>query len=146
MSRAKPDVDHDAGFKKAAYEQVNEDQLAREFGAAIPTQGVPTSLSSGDGHHHLQMAPTQIIAPDGDQVANYGIQGVAVCGHCKFFDLESGRKEIVRQKFGQKVVRDYEWKLKHLGDVDALGLCGASGGETATQFISRACDQFRPAK
>ena len=28
--------------------------------------------------------------------------------------------------------------------VDAVGLCGAAGGEMATTTVSKACDQFRP--
>ena len=145
MTRPRKDKDHDAGFKKADYEGVDREQLAHEYGNAALARGLPTTARSGDGKHHLQLADTQIVAPDGDQVAQFGAQGVAVCGQCKSFDLEGGRKEIVRQKFGEKVVRDYEWKLKHLGDVDSLGLCAQSGGELAVQYISRACEHFRPA-
>lgn len=136
--------DDEAPFRKAAHAEVPREQLAYEYGMARAPAGLPTTFRSGDGKHHLQTAPTQIVTPDGDDVAAYGIQGVAVCGHCKFYDLENGRKEIIRQKFGEKLLREYEWKLKHIGDADALGLCGASAGETAVSFVSRACDQFRP--
>ena len=146
MTRPRKDPDYEAGFKKAAADRVDREQLAHEYGGAAAPAGLPTTAASGDGKHHLRMAPTQIVSPDGDQVAQFGSQGVAVCGQCRYYDLEKGREEIIRQRFGEKVVRDYEWKLKHLGDLDGLGLCGASGGEIAVQFVSRACDQFRPSK
>jgi hypothetical protein len=67
-----------------------------------------------------------------------------ICGFCRYFDLENGRKEIVRQRFAERLVYDEQWKLRHLGaPVDTLGLCGASNGEVATSFVSKGCDQFR---
>jgi hypothetical protein len=128
------------GFERAAVVGPDREQLNREY-AGVQESGLPTVLESGGRQfrgHNLQLVTA-------DEVATFGNSRVATCGSCKFFDLESGRKEIVRQRFGEKLVKDYEWKLKHLGaDPDAIGLCGASGGECATTFVSKACDQYRP--
>jgi hypothetical protein len=66
-----------------------------------------------------------------------------VCGHCKHFDLESGRKEIARQQFIERVVLEEGWKQSHLGPLDMMGLCGASGGQTATTYVAKSCDHFQ---
>lgn len=144
MTRPRKDPDYEAGFKAADYKQVSREQLAAEYGDAKPLPGIPTTMTAGDGHVRLPMAPTRVITPDSGEVELYGDQRAKICGHCKFFDLETGRRELVRQRFGERLVREYEWQLKHVGDLDALGLCGASGGEMATQFPSKACDQYRP--
>lgn len=127
------------GFERAAVEGPDREQLNYEYQHAVH-KGLPTYMESGgqrvQGPSLVQVTPRE--------AAIFGSPRARTCGSCKFFDLENGRKEIVRQKFGEKVVRDFEWKLKHLGaDPDAIGLCGQSGGEMATTFVSAACDQYR---
>jgi hypothetical protein len=132
--------DPNAGFERAAVTGPDREQLAHEY-AGVQDSGIPTFLESGG--QRLRGRSLQRVTPG--EVAVFSSPRAVTCGSCKFFDLENGRKEIVRQKFGEKVVKDYEWKLQHLGaDPDAIGLCGASGGEIATTFVSKACDQYRP--
>jgi hypothetical protein len=121
------------------------EQLKHEYAGARPAQGIPSSFRDGAGKVHLRGANVPIVAPDGDEVRIFSDPRAQVCGNCKYFDLESGRREMVRQKFAEQLVREYEWKLHHLGaPVDAIALCGASNGELAITFMSKACDQFRP--
>ena len=132
------------GFERAAVEGPDREQLEAEFARAVQPQGLPTTIRSGP---HAVQTTTTVVRPSVNDVLVFGDRGALTCGSCKYFDLENGRKEIVRQRFGEKVVKDYEWKLRHLGaDVDAIGLCGASGGEMATSFVSKACDQYRAKK
>lgn len=122
-----------------------EDLEADLHGAGAVTKvGVPTTWANADGSAVVRGEPTQVITPSAQQIEAFKESPRAVCGHCKYFDLENGRKEIVRQRFAERLVHDQEWKLKHLGGPpDSIGLCGASGGELATTFVSKACDQYR---
>ena len=138
------DKDSDANkytdeFRKAETSQ--EELEATDF---VQLQTLPTTWKDGNTGATIQGRGARVIAPSAKDIESYGCGAMEVCGHCKYFDLEAGRKEIVRQKFGEKLVHDYEWKMKHLGDIDTLALCGASGGEVVVAFVSQACDQFRP--
>jgi hypothetical protein len=136
----------------------DREQYTDEFRKATTTQEelentnfvqlrtLPTTWKDGTTGHTIKGRGARVITPSGADIKSYGEGNMAVCGHCKYYDLESGRKELVRQRFGEMLVREHEWKLKHLGDVDTLALCGASGGETCVAFVSAACDQFRPRK
>jgi hypothetical protein len=120
------------------------EQLRSEFGNAPPQSGLPVSFRDGEGRTHLRGSNAKVITPDGNEVQVFSDPRAQVCGNCKYFDLESGRREIIRQKFAETLVKDYEWKMHHLGaPVDAIALCGASGGSLAITFVSKACDQFR---
>ena len=128
-------------------ETSHEDLKQRYDGAVGAPLGMPVDWKDGGtGKTHLR---TMIAAPNDRERAVFGSQRAEVCGHCKYFDLEGGRKEIMRQRFAEKLVKDYEWKVKHLGaPPDAIALCGASasggGGELlAVTFVSASCDQFR---
>lgn len=122
----------------------SREDLAKRYDGAVPATSLPTTWRDGDGHTHLLGKPTQVLQPSARDIAALG-RGQECCGHCKYFDLESGRREIIRQRFGEKLVREHEWKLRHLGaPVEALALCGASGGQTLVAFVSKSCDQFRP--
>lgn len=137
----KPGPSANTAFEQAAAEGPDRQQLTHEYAGA--QGGLPTYMESGG----TRIEGRRLQPVTSGEVAVFGSPRATTCGSCKFFDLENGRKEIVRQKFGDKLVRDYEWKLKHLGaDPDAIGLCGASGGEMATTFVSKACDQYRPRK
>jgi hypothetical protein len=128
------------GFERAAVEGPDREQLDYEYQHAVD-KGLPTYMESGG--QRVQGPSLHQVTPS--EARRFGNPRALTCGSCRFFDLENGRKEIVRQKFGEKVVREYEWKLRHLGaDPDAIGLCGASGGEVATTFVSASCDQYRP--
>lgn len=123
------------------------EDLEHEYQTSTPMKfGLPTTWKNSDGSVILDGPRSNIVVPTPREVQSYGEDIPRnVCGHCRYFDLEKGRNEIVRQKFLERVVHDEKWKMKHLGGpVDALGLCGASGGEKATFYVSKACDQFRP--
>src|SRR5512146_501941 len=105
------------------------EQLRAEFGNVPPQSGIPVSFRDGEGRTHLRGSNAKVVAPDGNEVQIFSDPRAQVCGNCKYFDLESGRREIIRQKFAETLVKDYEWKIHHLGaPVDAIALCGASGG------------------
>ncbi len=119
------------------------EQLEAEYAGAKPSGMLPSTWKGGG--QSIAGAPVQVHAPSTEDITAFGSPRARTCGGCKSFDLENGRKEIVRQRFGEVLVRELEWKLEHLGaSVDAIGLCGASGGEMAVTFVSGACDQFRP--
>jgi len=124
------------------------EDLKQDYATSTPTKvGLPTTWRNSDGAVSLPGPRASVIeAPTAREVQSYGIDTPRnVCGECKYFDLEKGRVEIAKQRFLERVTRDEKWKLKHLGGpVDALGLCGASGGEKATFYVSKSCDQYRP--
>ncbi len=128
-------------FRKATTSQ--EELESIQF---VPMRTLPTTWKDGTTGATIKGKGARVLTPSGEDIKSYGAGNMNVCGHCKYFDLENGRKELVRQRFGEMLVREHEWKLKHLGDVDTLALCGASGGETCVAFVSAACDQFRPRK
>jgi hypothetical protein len=58
-------------------------------------------------------------------VENYANAPTRVCGECRHFQLREGRREIVKQKFLQRLVLEESWKMAHLGaPADHLGVCG----------------------
>ncbi len=128
----------------------SQEELAARYDGAVPTiAGLPVNWTDQSGKTHLR---SMLATPNAHDVAAFANPRATTCGACKYFDLESGRKEIMRQRFAEKLVKDYEWQLKHLGaPVDAIAICGASaaggGGELlAITFMSKSCDQFRPKK
>lgn len=135
-----------AELDRARAEGKDADTLLREAAMSTPTQfGLPTTWGQRGGPISVDGPTAKIVAPTDHDVATYALSQVgAVCGSCKYFDLETGRAEIARQKFMERIVREEEWKTYHLGPVDAFGLCGASGGEMACNVVTEACDQYRP--
>lgn len=117
-----------------------EDLAKRYDGANVG--GLPVAWKDGTtGKTQLRQT---LVQPTAQEHAAFSSKHAEVCGNCKYFDLESGRKEIVKQRFAEKLVKEYEWQLRHLGaSPDAIALCGASGGELAVIFVSKSCDQFR---
>lgn len=132
-------------FRRAKAEDRSAEDLVREAAAATPTKlGLPTAWGDRDAPVRLR-GKDAIVLANGKEVAAYAFGGVNVCGECRYFDIKNGRTEIIKQKFGERLVREQEWQLKHLGvPADSLALCGASGGELAVTVISKSCDQFRP--
>lgn len=127
--------------------EASQEELARRYEGAKPG-GIAVNWTDGvTGKTHLR---TQLAQPSAHDVAVFSNPRAETCGNCKYFDLEGGRKEILRQRFAEKLVREYEWKMRHLGaPVDAIALCGASaagggGSLLAVTFMSKSCDQFRP--
>ncbi len=136
-------------FEKAAYDGPSAEQLDHEYAPALEEQArartLPSVWKDGKTGETSPGKHLHVIAPDEHEVEAFSNPRANICGACRYFDLENGRKEIVRQRFGEKLVQEFEWKLRHLGaNPDAIGLCGAAGGELAVSFVSRSCDQFRP--
>jgi len=128
-------------FRKA--QQTSQEELEHRYKGAVPATGLPTTFRDAEGRVHMHGRDTRIVQPSRQEIASL-TDAREVCGHCKYFDLENGRKEIIRQRFGEKLVKEFEWKLRHLGaPIDAMALCGASGGQTAVAFVSKSCDQFQ---
>lgn len=137
-------------FERAVEEGPSREQLDHEYAPALEQQTqapatLPSVWKDGEGGDLLPGKRVHVIRPDAGEVAAFSNPRANVCGACRFFDLENGRKEIVRQRFGERLVKEFEWKLRHLGaSPDAIGLCGQAGGEMAVSFVSKSCDHFRP--
>jgi hypothetical protein len=118
---------------------MSEDERDPKASAPI----MPVIWQGGDGQ--LRSNAHVVDSVTDDEREAYMNANVNVCGSCKFFDLEKGQAEMMRQQFPQRLVREEGWKLHHLGaPLEYVGLCGASGGEMATTVVSKACDQYRP--
>jgi hypothetical protein len=133
-------------IEHARHHGKDREETAMEALMTPVRQGLPTSWHSADGKTHLKGADAQVRVANGQEVANYGFAPTRVCGTCKYFDVNNGRKEMHKQKFLHRLVRDETWKTKFLGvPVDHVGLCGASDGSKAVTSISHAgrCDQYR---
>jgi hypothetical protein len=124
---------------KADYERGVTEGRVKKF-------GLPVHMQNSDGSVKLRGRDAQIVTPDAAQVRQFADMAPRkVCGDCKHFDLEKGREEIIKQRFAEKLVNDYEWALRHLGGpVDTVGLCGMSGGSMACLVTSPACEQHKP--
>lgn len=136
-------------FQAAVEVGPTKEQLQDEVGAggmAAQPLGIPTVWQDGASGQKFAGKPAAVhvaTASETEQLVHSG-PTTFICGFCKYFDLENGRKEIARQRFAERLVHDEQWKLKHLGaPIDTIGLCGASNGEVATSFVSKGCDQFR---
>lgn len=109
------------------------------------SMGLPTTWRDKEGKHHLRGPDTPIVAPNGAELEHYAGTVRDICGTCKFFELKDGQKKMVEEKFLERLVHDERWNLNHMGaPIEYVGICGASGGELATTFVSKACDQYRP--
>lgn len=135
--------------EKAAHSGGIEEKLAD-----IPNlQGLQGGLPVQFVDDHT--APTQRIqgkrAPivagaTAKDVENFARTPTRVCGTCRHFRLEEGRKEIAKQRFLERVVLEEKWKLQHLGaPPDHLGICGQQPS-MATSTVTNAgnCSGYQP--
>lgn len=131
-------------FEKADYKGVSNEQIIAE-GYTVDKLGIPTTWEQGDGPISVRGKDALIVTPDDQQVASFAVTPRrTICGECKFFDLEKGRKKIIEEDFGRKLAKELEWNPDHLGaDLDTFGLCGQSGGSMLCSTMTLACDQFR---
>jgi hypothetical protein len=121
-----------------------EELLHEDAGAQRTHLGVPVNWLNNGKKAHSSLAG--IVAPDGKELHSYANPPKNVCGTCKKFNIEAGRKAIVGQRFGERLVREQDWALHHLGvPMDHLGMCDDSGGTMVTCSISNAdkCDGYR---
>lgn len=130
-------------------EQVGEEARLDEAAGMQATQlGLPVTWQDG-GKRHLPLmgkAPV-VVGATAQDVENYAIRAFRTCGSCRYFDLKLGQTEMVKQRFGERLVLEQEWMPQHLGaPMDHMGLCKASGGEMVCATVSNAdnCDQYRP--
>lgn len=130
--------------QRALAEGRSAEEIVAEARRSAPTQaGIPINWTDGNNQRNTA---TSMLLPSEREVRSYGgIQPMHMCGQCKFFDLESGRKEIQRQRLYERLEREDQWKLRHLGvDPETLGLCGADTGRlTGALTNADKCDQFR---
>jgi hypothetical protein len=146
---SKKDIEAKQGEEEALFalhRGKDRDETAMEALTTPITQALDTTWQDAAGKTHLKGAPTLIKTATGEDVAKFGFAPSRVCGTCKYFNVDQGRKEIVRQGFFTKLVQDYGWQKKFLGvDATHLAVCGASGGEVCVTSISNAgsCDQYR---
>jgi hypothetical protein len=112
--------------------------LRREFAGVAPTTSLPVSWNGEESSRDAQVS-----APSTLDLQAYRDGTAKVCGNCRHFDLESGRQKMIQERFPERLVREQEWKLRHLGaKLDELGLCGDSGGTMVTGFMAKACDHY----
>lgn len=121
-----------------------------EAATMVPTSGgVPVNFQGGidDGSYYSQRGRDAAVihGATAADVDKYAIASHRTCGHCRHFQLEQGRKEMVKQKFLQRVVLDEQWKLDHLGaPTDHLGICGQKPSMvTSTVTNAGTCSGFQ---
>jgi hypothetical protein len=130
--------------KLAGTEKSIEQLQAEDANTQVVRGGVPVVWSDPSGRR-LRGKGASIVTPDGKQVSNFAVPPNATCAECAHFNITEGRKEIVRQKFAERLVLEEEWALRHLGgSIDHMGLCGRANGDLATLTMSPACDGFKP--
>jgi hypothetical protein len=136
------DRDARAALDAALRSQRTVDELHAEAQRAQPTTlGLPTQWSNGEqtvrGHSSL-------AAPTGEELARYADPDRKSCGGCRYFDVHRARVEMVRQRIPERLVREEDWDLRHLGaPLEHLGICAAGDGSMLTTTMSPACDQYR---
>jgi hypothetical protein len=109
--------------------------------------GLPLEWVDGASGRAYKGGSVPLHRPSPGDIQNYAEAPRTVCGNCKHFELEHGRREIARQRFAERLVHEEEWQLQHLGvPLDHVGLCGMSNGEMAVTIISPGCDQWRDRK
>lgn len=132
LEHANPDVDAEA--RRAAAEMANGTERM-----SLPVEWVDGATGRG-----FQGRRAQIHQPSPSEIENFAVPPRNICGTCLHFDLKNGRREIVKQRFAERLVREDQWKLEHLGvPFDKVGLCGQSNGELATTMVSPGCDNYR---
>lgn len=100
--------------------------------------GLPVNWSN-NGAAPVSQTTAAIVGPDGNALGAFGASPNRVCGECKKFNLERGRKEMMAQRFAERLVRDDRWQLHHLGvPMDHIGMCEESGGTMVTCSVSNA--------
>lgn len=116
--------------------------------AAVMRGGVPVTYTGGEGKTHLRGHNARVVhGASPHEIENYARPPSRTCGSCKFFNLHQGRREIVKQRFAERLVIDEQWKLQHLGaPMDHMGICDQSQGQMVTSTISNAdkCEGYRP--
>lgn len=90
-------------------------------------------------------APVVRGATAGD-IQNYAQAPTRVCGTCRHFQLERGRREIAKQRFLERLVLEEDWKLSHLGaPADHMGICGEKPTmATSTVTNASSCPAYQP--
>lgn len=133
-------------FRQAAHEDRDLEELQAEALASRPSSfGIP--IEWGERGGPVVRSHGSVVAPTRDEVSSYGTQQVqATCGSCHHYDVELGRKKMIEERFGERLVREEEWQLRHLGvPIDNLALCGLTSGADimVVTLVSPACDQYR---
>jgi hypothetical protein len=126
-------------------ENKSREELLAEDAKAVHTHlGVPVNWLNNGKQAFSSLAG--VVGADGEETHSYAVPPKQVCGSCKNFNIELGRKEIIKQRFAERLVREEEWKLKHLGvPLDHLGMCDESQGKMVTCSITNAdkCPAYR---
>lgn len=89
--------------------------------------GLPVEFVDDHGRPttRLRGRNADVVNVTAQDIENYAQAPSRVCGECRHFQLTEGRKEIVKQKFLQRLVLEDSWKMAHLGaPADHLGVCG----------------------
>lgn len=130
--------------KAGASEKSLEQLQAEDANTQVIRGGLPVVWGDPSGNK-LRGKGAKIVTADGRQVSNFAVAPSATCAQCAHFDIANGRKEIVKQRFAERLVLEEEWALRHLGgSLDHMGLCGQDNGSLATLTMSPACPAFKP--
>lgn len=136
-------------FRKAAYEDRPLEELQHETEQATPRKmGLPVTWETRD-LPAMKGPDARVTLASEEEVATFADPDMrATCGSCVYFELEAGRRQIIAERFAERLVQEQEWQLKHLAvPPEMLGVCGASnagsGAELCTTIISKSCDNYR---
>jgi hypothetical protein len=131
--------------ERVLQENKSREELLREDASAVRTHlGVPINWLNNGKNTGSSLAG--VVGPTGEEIRSYANPPKQVCGGCKKFNVDSGRKAMIEQRFAERLVREEDWALHHLGvPLDHVGLCDDSGGTMATCSISNAdkCPGYR---
>lgn len=122
---------------------LDAEQLAQE---SLQRGGVPVHYRDGADTVRLP-GPRLVEKASNEQLGSFSALPARTCGTCRFFNLKGGQREMVKQRFAERLVLEENWSLKHLGaPLDHAGVCDASGGQMVTTTVSDAgtCEGYRP--
>jgi hypothetical protein len=139
--------------KDAAERAVHAGDIEEQLADVGNLQGLQGGLPVQFVDDH--MMPTQrlfgkrapiVAGATARDVENFARAPTRVCGTCRHFQLQEGRKEIAKQRFLERIVLEDKWKMQHLGaPPDHLGICGQKPS-MATSTVSNAgnCNGYQP--
>lgn len=117
-------------------------QLDAEHANDVPAgSSLPVIWKDGATGKKMKGRPLTVV-PTEEEVARLSSPRAATCGTCKYYDLEGGRKEIIEQRFLERLVQEEQWKVHHLGDISSAGVCRERPSMVVT-YVSSACESYR---
>lgn len=121
-----------------AHQQKPIEQLDAEHANDAPGGSIPVVWK--DGYTGQKTSGRPLIAPpNAEEIGELASGRVNTCGLCRFYNLAEGRKQIAKQRIGERLVREEQWKLHHLGDIESLAICDQRPNMMVS-YVSKACE------